>query len=910
MKDDELEENMSVGSKERERVVSVLPLDEGGLNAEEVERSRAKYGSNALTRKKRKSFFMRFLSNLGDPVIKILIGALFINLVFMWGRSDILETCGIAVSILLATLISTVSEHGSEAAFARLSEQCAKTRVRVRREGEVREIDITEVVVGDVLLVGAGEQIAADGELISGELRVDQSSMTGESREVTKRRRGLTDKKEETPQSEYFCLRGCTVTSGSGAIRVIRVGDATFLGGISGEIQEETRESPLKLRLKKLAGQISILGYALAFIVAVAYLFSVLLIDSAFDVDVIRFKITNLDFILKHLLHALTLGLTVLVVAVPEGLPMMISVVLSSNIKKMVRDNVLVRKPVGIEAAGSMNVLFTDKTGTLTEGKMSIGGIYLGDGTSLSGVGALKDHEYIYRGYVASAFFNTESSQSGARRVSGGNFTDRALLLSVLEQSAKRPRGEVLKKLEFDSARKLSMALVSLDGQKRLLVKGAPEVLLPSITGYVDESGRIRPADKELVRKIYGELAARGKRVLMIAEAENASWSASAERGNAGELTLLCLVALEDKLRKEAQEAVRSLRGAGIHVVMITGDNKDTAAHIARGAGILEGKACRVLTSAELSRLTDSELKRMLPEIAVIARALPNDKSRLVRISQELELVVGMTGDGINDAPALKRADVGFAMGDGTQVAKDAGDIIILDNNLASIVRAVLYGRTIFKSIRKFISLQLIMNLCAVGVSVIGPFIGFESPVTVVQMLWINIIMDTLGGLAFAGEAPLASYMKEKPKRRDEPILNGYMIYEILTQGAFTVLLCIAFLKIPEITSRFRYSPDNIYLLTAFFALFIFASVFNCFGARTDRLNISSGISKNKPFILIMASVLTIQILFVYLGGSVLRTTPLDPSELCITALLALSVVPFDFLRKLLWRLIAGKRGY
>ena len=317
-----------------------------------------------------------------------------------------------------------------------------------------------------------------------------------------------------------------------------------------------------------------------------------------------------------------------------------------------------------------------------------------------------------------------------------------------------------------------------------------------------------------------------------------------------------------------------------------------------------------VLSGGELAHLSDSQLKELLPRLAVVARALPADKSRLVRISQELELVTGMTGDGVNDAPALKRADVGFAMGSGTQVAKDAGDVIILDNDLASIVKAVLYGRNIFKSIRKFITLQLMMNFCAVGVSMICPFLGYEAPVTVVQMLWINIIMDTLGGLAFAGEPALESCMEEKPKRRDEPILNGYMIYQIVFGGGFTVALCIAFLKIPEILSRFRTSGDNIYLLTAFFALFIFSSVFNCFCARTDRIKLLANITKNSAFIGIMAAVLIIQILFVYLGGTVLRTAPLTAAELGVTFLLSLLVFPADLLRKLLWRAIVGKRGY
>jgi magnesium-transporting ATPase (P-type) len=294
----------------------------------------------------------------------------------------------------------------------------------------------------------------------------------------------------------------------------------------------------------------------------------------------------------------------------------------------------------------------------------------------------------------------------------------------------------------------------------------------------------------------------------------------------------------------------------------------------------------------------------------VLARALPSDKSRLVRIAQEAGLVAGMTGDGINDAPALRRADIGFSMGCGTQVAKEAGDIIILDNNLASVAKAVLYGRNIFKSIRKFITLQLTMNFCAVGVSMIGPFIGVDAPVTVVQMLWINIIMDTLGGLAFAGERALPSCMKERPKRRDEPILNGYMINEIVFLGGFTVALLIAFLKLPQIVSKFRTAPDNIFLLTAFFALFIFSSVFNCFNARTDRLRLLAGIGGNRAFIFIMLSVLAVQLVFVYLGGSVLRTVPLNAGELLFTMLMSLLVFPAEFVRKLLWRFLSGRKGY
>ena len=593
---------------------------------------------------------------------------------------------------------------------------------------------------------------------------------------------------------------------------------------------------------------------------------------------------------------------------------MMIAVVLSSNIKRMVRDQVLVRKPVGIEAAGSMNILFTDKTGTLTEGKLSVGEIYLGDGRGFAALSQFKSCEIAYASYVLGAHANSSSilgkNKQGTRDALGGNSTDRAILLSVIGAGKRIPAYERLDRLEFDSARKYSSALINKGGKKKILVKGAPEKILPRVSGYLSESGEIRPLKMGVCEEICSSLTRQGKRVIAIAEGDGSYLSSCRDISAYDGLTLVCLVTLEDKVRAEARGAVERLCGAGIGVVMITGDNRDTAENIARQCGIIREGRHIVLTGNDLSLMSDSEVKAIIPRLAAVARALPNDKSRLVRLSQELELVVGMTGDGINDAPALKRADVGFAMGSGTQVAKDAGDIIIIDNNLASIARAVLYGRTVFKSIRKFISLQLTMNLSAVGVSIICPFLGFDSPVTVVQMLWINIIMDTLGGLAFAGEAPLESYMKEKPKRRDEPILCGYMINEILLSGAFTVALCIAFLKTPEISSLFRASNDNIYLLTGFFALFIFASVFNCFNARTDRLKLFSGIVRNPAFILIMAAVLLVQIVFIYLGGAVLRTAPLTLRELGVTAAMALCVFPLELIRKTIWRLFFGKRGY
>lgn len=866
---------------------------ETGLNQKEVLESRQKYGENLLPRAKRKSFLGSFFSNMSDPVIRILLVALAVNAVFSFRGGNWIETAGIAVAVFLATLISTASEYSSESAFRRLEEESSKESCRVRREGKVTEIPVRDVVVGDILLLSSGEKAAADGFMLSGKLGIDQSAMTGESRELEKFPNG---ERNPDPASPSAIFRGCPIVSGQGEIVVSAVGGATFLGEISREIGEQTRESPLRVRLSKLAKQISRIGYVLALFVALAYLFSNIVIESGWARDVIVLKLSNPAYLFSTVLSAFTLGLTVLVMSVPEGLPMMVAVVLASNLRKMSKDNVLVRKAVGIEAAGSMNILFTDKTGTLTEGKPVLGSLFLGDGTKLSSPSELSGE--LRELFELSCIYNGESVITDSGTV-GGNATDKALLTSLNLGSNPHPDYEVIKKAPFDSTSKCSS--VTLGGKRKLdFIKGAPEKLLPSISGYIDACGRTQKLSKNRLSSLLRDLTGSGSRMILIA----------ARREHDSGPVLLCAAELHDKIRAEARASVADLSGAGIQVVMITGDARETARHIAKECSIINGERDLCLTSDELARLSDAKLREILPRLAVVARALPSDKSRLVRVSQEADLVVGMTGDGVNDAPALRRADVGFAMGSGTQVAREAGDIIILDNNLSSIVKAVLYGRTVFKSIRKFITLQLTMNLCACGISMIGPFIGYDSPVTVVQMLWINMIMDTLGGLAFAGEPALPEYMKENPKRRDEPILNGYMINSLLLSGGFMLSACVAFLTSPTIISHFRHDSSSVYLLTAFFAFFIFSSVLSCFGARTDRLNPFAGLAKNRAFLLIISAVCAIQIGFIYLGGSVLRSAPLTPEELSFTLLLSLSVVPAEFLRKLIWRTFRGKRGY
>ncbi len=882
-------------------------FDTDGLSEAQVKDLRARYGENRLSRRPGIGFWRRFFSNLNDPVIRILLGALAVNLLLLVRGGNWMETVGIGVAVLLATLISTLSESSSERAFAALSEKSAEGVCRVRRGGRLYQLPLEEVVVGDVILLSAGDPIPADGLLLRGGLSVDQAAMTGESREI--RKKPTTNPRVE-PSAPSALLRGCAVTAGEGEMGVTAVGDATFLGQISREVQVELRDSPLKVRLTKLAKQISLLGYAAAILVALAYLFHGFLLDSGMRWEIIRFKLTDPMYLLSKLLHAFTLGLTVIVVAVPEGLPMMIAVVLSSNIKRMVKDQVLVRRPVGIEAAGSMNLLFTDKTGTLTEGRMRLTALWLSNGERVS-PRELQGTPLGDRLALCAKGCGAATDAEG--HAVGGNATDRALVDGILPLG--EPSGYTIRsRLPFDSRRKYAgvtyAGAMRGRGETVTLLWGAPERLLPHIREGMDKRGARQPLAKPTVEAILREAGRRGERCLAVTVASSPVAAEGYENGIRGELILLGLVCLSDPPRAEAKRAVADLQGAGIQVVMVTGDGKETATAIAKACGICEGERQVILDSEELAGLSDLRVKELLPRLAVVARALPTDKSRLVRLAQESGRVTGMTGDGINDAPALRRADIGFAMGSGTQVAKDAGDIVILDDNLASIVRAVLYGRTVFKSIRKFITLQLTMNFSAVGVTVICPFLGIDSPVTVLQMLWINLIMDTLGGLAFAGEAPMQEYMREPPKKRDESILNRYMVAEIGLLGSFTVGLCLFFLKSPTVTGCFRAASDHLYLLTAFFALFIFASVFNCFNARTARLNPLAGLKQNPTFLSIMAAVLFIQILLVYLGGSVLRTAPLTGKELGVTACLSLSVFPFDLLRKLLWRAVRGREGY
>ncbi len=860
-----------------------MKYNSNGLNKDEVIKSREMHGSNALVMVKKDSFFKQLIRSLGDPIIKILLIALGIKTIFLIQDFDWYETVGIVIAIFLASFISTISEYGSEKAFLKLQSEAETTKVKVRRDGKVLLINIDEVVVGDIILLESGDKVAADGVLIKGEVSANESSITGESKEVYKKAfvSGIN------PSSNNELLKGSVIYHGVGEMIVTKVGINTFYGKISLELQEKQPESPLKLRLRDLAKIISRIGYFGAFLVAFSYLFSVIILNNNFDVTKIMATISDTSLLFAYFLQALTLAVTIIVVSVPEGLPMMITLVLSSNMKRMLKDNVLVRKLMGIETAGSLNILFTDKTGTLTKGELEVVGVMFGNLDYYKDKQRLKSSFYYYNILKNALLSNTNCVYDSSKKIwIGGNATDKALVNYLGEKDYEVKK---LKDVPFDSKNKYSYTKVLENNKEIIYYKGAPEVLLDKCKYFILPNGKkMLFKDKSKVLKIIDEYASRGIRVLMVAFKEERE-----------DLSFISLLFIKDELREEVKNGLELVKKAGIKTVMITGDNKKTATAIAKDSGIISCDSDVVLTSEELNNLTDDQIKSKLSNLKVVARALPTDKSRLIRLSQELGLVVGMTGDGVNDAPALKKADVGFSMGSGTEVAKEASDIILLDNNFNSIVKAILYGRTIFKSIRKFIIFQLTVNFCAVLLSIVGPFIGVANPVTVIQMLWVNMVMDTLAGIAFSYEPPLLEYMEEPPKKRDEKILNSYMIHEIVFTSLYSFFLCIFFLKSPLIHSFFRSGRNDIYFMSAFFGLFIFMMIFNSFNARTSRLNIFANLLSNKVFLGVIIFIVIVQVILIYYGGDLFRTTSLSLKEIEIMLVCAFSVIPVEFFRKI-----------
>ncbi len=874
-------------------------LKYAGLASGEAEESRRKYGSNRLTHIKPEPVIVKLLKGFLDPMIMILVVAFSVQVVLcFFGKAQWFEPVGVFIAILIANGVASVSQSMQEGkASALKEEEEARETAKVFRDGKLQEIKAADVVVGDVLFLQAGDRIDADGEIIEGEIQVDQSVLNGETEEAEK----YPDPGGRDPDdllSPGYVFRGTVVCSSECCVRVTTVGDKTMFGALALEVQEEKRKTPLQIKLGKLAKGISVFGYVGAALIVAAVILEAVISG--------RTPQSGGDW-LALIIDALTVAITIIVCAVPEGLPMLTSVLMSIQSVKMARDNVLVKNINGIETAGSLSLLFTDKTGTITEGKLRVSELILGN---MEVIGKLEDIPTCLRRDIALSMGVNNSAYYSEGKVIGGNSTERALMTYLAENNCAEPPEDVeIRKFNaFDSSKKYSSVLVR-DGDAAIkYIKGAPEKIISRCRYCLDEKGEKREfSDKEKIKKLISEKAAGAMRLLA---------TAKCEEGSEDELTLVCVLSIRDSVRKEAAAAIKEVQSAGIQVVMITGDRKETAAAVARESGLISAADDIAITSQELSEMTDDQLKEMLPRLRVISRALPSDKSRLVRVAQEMELVVGMTGDGVNDSPALKKADVGFAMGSGTEVAKSAGDITILDDNFLSIKKAILYGRTMFRTIRKFLIFQLTVNVAAVLICFAGPILGrgaeeYNVILTVVQLLMINLAMDTLAAIAFGSEPPREIYMKARPVPRNESILSVSMMGEILLASLYITAVCLSVLFVPQISGLVCAGQDihnnPVYLRSALFAVFMMAIAFNGFNARTERINIIKGIGKNKTFLLVMLGILIMQFVFVSFGGDFLSVQALTPGSWLICLFASLMVIPVDIFRKAIIHLKNGE---
>lgn len=854
-----------------------------GLTKSQVEESRKLHGANTLTEIPPDPLWKKILEGFKDPMIMILLVALVIQVVlFFLHQAEWFEPAGILVAILIANGVASVSENQQEGkASALKAEEEAKEMAKVIRDGQLTQIHVSDVVVGDIVYLQAGDKIPADGVIVDGALKVDQASLNGETEEadkITAPEGAEYDIKDLL--NKYYAYRGTVVCGGEAYMEVKVVGDKTLFGELALEVQEETRETPLQVKLGKLANQISTFGYIGAICIVVGVLAKTLLTGNI---------PSGIYAWIRLIMDAITVAVTIIVCAVPEGLPMLTSILLSFQSLKMAKDNVLVRKINGLETAGSLSILFSDKTGTITEGRLSVVELATGNVKQFN---ALSEMDSALAMDVITGIGVNNSAMASNGQIIGGNSTDRALMAFLLDSDAVNSlsRQDVKNFNAFDSNKKCSSVTITADGKSVTYVKGAPEKIIEKCTHYLDEKGNV----KELVEKNYlttyiDTQAGRSMRLLAVAKAQGDS--------DDTDLTLVCVISIRDNVRKEAVEAIREVQNAGIQVVMVTGDRKETAAAIAKEAGLLVNREDVALTSAEMAAMSDDELKKILPNLRVVSRALPTDKSRLVRIAQELNFVVGMTGDGVNDSPALKKADVGFAMGSGTEVAKEAGDITILDDNFSSIAKAILYGRTMFKSIRKFLIFQLTVNVAAVLTCFIGPLLGENVVLTVIQLLLINLAMDTLAAIAFGSEPALKEYMRDKPIPREASIISKEMLVEIIISACYITFVCLGILFVPFIRNLFG-DVDVTYLKSALFATFMMAITFNGFNARTSHVNPFEGLGRNKNFLIVMGAIFVMQLVFVTFGGEVLSVEALSLSAWLVCIILAFLVIPIDMIRK------------
>ena len=861
-----------------------------GLNDQEVLDNRQKFGDNKIIEAEPETFLDKFKDSFGDPMIKLLIAiACIMAIMAFLGYAEWGELIGIVISVLLVTGISAKTEMSSDNEYRKLKDGAKKELCKVYRNGKIVEIEVDDVVVGDRIIIQSGDKIPADGVLCSGAIAVDNSALNGESEECKKyaipndfiyREVAITG---DTFVDKHSLFRGAVVVNGEGVLEVKKVGMMTMMGEMAKDMQDDDVESPLKVKLSKLADSISKFGYIGAVVIAITLMIHKVIVAGG----VSPYFDLGMMYVFKDLLEVLMLAVVIIVMAVPEGLPLMIAIVLMQNTSKMLQNNVLVRKPIGIETAGSLNILFSDKTGTITKGELEVVEFFDGDlKDSYQSSKYIKEYMGLCIGKNTGAMFDNND------KVIGGNATDKALL-NFLGKNEMNSLNDikVVKSQGFNSANKYSAAEL----ENVTVYKGAPERLLGKATKYINENGQVLPIDKDKLNAKIDSLADKAMRVLSFAYSE----SELIEDALPDDLVIVGFVGIRDDVRQEAKQAIKEVQNAGVQVVMITGDRKETAVAIAKDSGLIKSDDELAFTSEELNKMTDDEIKAVITKIRVIARALPTDKSRMVRIAQELNLVCGMTGDGVNDAPALKRADVGFAMGSGTDVAKEAGSIVILDDNFKSIENAILYGRTIYNNILKFIKFQLTINVAAVAVSAISPFFGVEEPLKITHILWINLVMDGLGALALGAEPALKKYMSEKPKSRTQSLVNKNMMSQVLCAGAWLGVISFAFLKLPFFKEFFENEGQH---LTAYFSMFVFSAVANGFNVRSEGINIFDHIKENKGFIKVMLAIVLVQIILTFVGGEIFSCTPFGIKGWLIIIVMSLTMIPVDMLRKIIMK--------
>ena len=874
-------------------------LEYTGLTEAEVLKSREKYGENVLTPPPRTPMWKLFLEKFSDPIIRILLVALLLSVgVAVYhvatgeaGASALFEPAGIALAILLATVVGFLFEMSAAKKFDILNQVNDDLPVKVVRGGHIVEIPKREVVVGDIIMLNAGDEIPADGILLSAvSVQVNESSLTGEPMATKTTVEADFDKDATYPSNAV--MNGSTMLGGYGVMRVTQVGDATEYGKVyTGSQIENNTQTPLDKQLNTLASFITKASYVIAAIIFVAR--TVIYLTDHPVLDWLSFG--------SYLLSTAMIAVTVIVVAVPEGLPMSVTLSLAMSMKRMLANNNLVRKMHACETMGAATVICTDKTGTLTQNQMRV------NTADFSYAPDSNVKEIIAEGIAANSTAHLDEGANGVKVL--GNPTEGALLLWLADQGVDyaelRNRAHVVEQLTFSTERKYMATVVDspLLNHRVVYVKGAPEYVMNFCSQMVTAQELVpmessRPAvEAKLLQYQNQAMRTLGFAYALVGPDE--PYFIAGHLSPHIRLTFLGVTAIADPVRKEVPEAVAECLNAGIKVKIVTGDTPATAREIARQISLWkpEDGDRNIITGTEFANLSDKELLERIPDLKVIARARPMDKERLVKLLQSQDEVVAVTGDGTNDAPALNAAQVGLSMGDGTSVAKEASDITIIDNSFGSITKAVLWGRSLYRNIQKFILFQMTINVAACLIVLLGAFLGTESPLTVTQMLWVNLIMDTFAALALASLPPDERVMRDKPRHLNDNIVTRAMGKGILGTGiAFVLLLfgLLQYFKHVDVTSIaqfdlglflsnfFNFSPVHEgltrYELTLFFSIFVFLQFWNMFNAKAFG-NVQSAFSRLntcKGFLWVTLIILAGQILIVSVGGSLFSVTPLQ----------------------------------